>query len=212
MATMIPSTPPAGTPKSELTVHRILSQPGILHGWTIIHSSSHVNPDRNLPREIDFLALVPQYGMLCIEVKGGEFYVQDGQWHHRHNHTRMESPTRQAEQAMYALQHELQTEFSTESAVGNIPAECAVVLTDARWPDHVRKPRAAVIDAVDIASQQVDLKLTALALRLRPAAGPKKRIPPTTSQVVGAIRQYLAPDFVMTGTRKGRKGALAMAA
>ena len=197
MATMIPPTPAADIPKSERRIHDILANTDVLPDWTFIHSSSHHNPDQNLPREIDFVALIPNYGMICIEVKGGAFYVRNGQWFRMHNHSMVESPTRQAEQAMYALQHELQQEFSMQSGPSTIPTECAVIFTDAKWPDNVRRPRATIIDHTDITNQKLELMLIGLSLRLRPAAGPKKLIPPTTNQVVNKIRHYLTPDFNM---------------
>lgn len=197
MATMIPPTPAADTPRSERQVRNILARADVLPNWTFIHSSNHYNPTRNLLREIDFVALIPDYGMICIEVKGGAFYVRNGQWFRTHDHSMVESPTRQAEQAMYALQHELQREFSPQSGPGAIPTECAVIFTDAQWPDNVRRPRATIIDQTDITNQKLELMLVGLSLRLRPAAGHKKLIPPTTNQVVDKIRHYLTPDFNM---------------
>ena len=197
MAIMIPPTPAADTPKSERRIHNILARTHVLPNWTFIHSSNHHNPDRSFTREIDFIALVPNYGIICLEVKGGAFYVKNGQWFRMHDHSMMESPSRQAEQAMYALQNELQQEFGIQSDIGTIPTECAVIFTDAQWPDNVRRPRATVIDHTDITNQKLELMLVALSLRLRPAAGPKKLIPPTTNQMVNTIRHYLTPDFTM---------------
>ena len=190
-----PPTPPLHTPESERQMYRLFRESPELRDWTIIHSSSHLG--EKVPREIDFLALVPNYGILCIEIKGGGFYVRKGQWHRWNDHQPIESPARQSEQAMYALQKELQQVHGAESDVGLTPAECCVVFPDSDWPDNARRPRPVVIDRCDIRQGQFYPRLVASALRMRPKTGKRSGLPPTTPAVLDQILEYLVPDFDM---------------
>ena len=197
MATMIPETIPPDAPPSERRVFRLLRDDPATDGWVVIHSSGHAVAGGR-PREIDFLAIIPNYGILCVEVKGGGFRVENEQWYALHSGERRESPIRQAEAAMFALKNELEQEFGAPSAIAQTPLECAVVFTDANWPDGIRRPTRRVIDHADLASgRTLGQQLQAVALGLRPAAGRRASVPPTTAARADALRRYLAPDFTI---------------
>ena len=194
-ANIFPPQPPAGTPHSEALFFRLLQQYPALDNWTVIHSSSHEGCHTR--REIDFMCLVPDYGILCVEVKGGGFYVRNGQWYRWHDHMPVEAPARQSEQAMYALQNELRQQFGAGSAVAQTPAECLVIFPDTTWPDHVRRTRTGVIDRDDIDHGRFYPKLMQAVLRLRPRTGSRSNLPPTSPDIVRTLRDYLSPDFDM---------------
>ena len=198
MATMIPDTIPADAPPSEQQVFELLSGDPATHSWVVIHSSSHA-PALGNPREIDFLAMAPGYGIICIEVKGGGFDVQAGEWSSLSTGQPVEPPVRQSERAMYALRNELEQHYGANSPEAGIPLDCAVVFTDTNWPDDVRKPPRQVIDHGDLASEMsLGRRLQAMALRMRPATG--RRAPasaPFTAQMADQLRKYLAADFTM---------------
>ena len=202
MATMLPDTIPPGAPPSEQLAFRLLRDDPATDGWVVIHSSGHASSghavDTGRPREIDFLAIIPNYGMLCVEVKGGGFRVENGQWYALHSGAPVESPIRQAEAAMFALKNELEREFGSQSAIAQTPLECAVVFTDANWPDGIRRPTRRIIDHADLESgRSLGQQLQAVALGLRPAAGRRASAPPTTAARADALRRYLAPDFTV---------------
>ena len=197
MPTMIPETLPPSAPPSEQRVFNLLRADPAADGWVVIHSSGHAVADGR-PREVDFLAIIPNYGILCVEVKGGGFRVEGGQWYARHSGAPMQSPIRQAETAMFALKNELEREFGAPSALAQTPLECAVVFTDANWPDGIRRPTRRVIDHADLQSgRSLGQQLQAVALGLRPAAGRRATAPPTTAARADALRRYLAPDFTI---------------
>ena len=197
MATMIPETIPPGAPPSERRVFRLLRDDPATDGWVVIHSSGHAAAGGR-PREIDFLAIIPNYGILCVEVKGGGFRVEGGQWYARHSGEPMQSPIRQAEAAMFALQNELGRQFGGQSAIAQTPLDCAVVFTDANWPDGVRRPTRRLIDHADLQSGlTLGQYLRAVAMGLRPISGRRATIPPTTAARADTLRRYLAPDFTM---------------
>lgn len=109
MARMIPSTFPMSSPmyKGEKYIFdRLKDDPGT-SGWVVLHSldiSTHV---RNLEGEADFVILVPNMGVLCLEVKGtkkvrrndeGWFYGSSTQPDKR-------GPFKQASEAMHSIRH-----------------------------------------------------------------------------------------------------------
>ena len=198
MATMIPETIPDHAPPSERRVFDLLQDDPDTHGWVVIHSSGHM-PATGNPREIDFLAMAPGYGIICIEVKGGGFEVWAEQWRTLATGQAVEPPVRQAENAMYALRHELERRFGAGSPEAKTPTECVVVFTDTNWPDDVRRPTRQVIDHDDLASgMTLGRRLQAAALRMRAATGRRAASDtPCTAQMVDHLRQYLAPDFTM---------------
>lgn len=199
---MIPETISPGAPPSERRVFRLLRDDPAADGWIVIHSSRHDSSDRGVaagrPREIDFLILIPNYGILCVEVKGGGFRVAAGQWYALSSGNPVEPPVRQAESAMYALQSELARHFGAQSDIAQIPTDCAVVFTDANWPDAVPCPPRQIIDHADLQSDlSLARRLQAVALRMRPAAGRRAARPAFTAAVVNRLRRYLAPDFTL---------------
>ena len=192
-ARIYPAVPPLDTPTSELQLYRMFQNCPEMNNWTVIHSSSHQGD--HSAREIDFVALIPNYGILCIEVKGGGFYIRHGQWHRWRDGAPVESPTRQSEQAMYALQKELSQTYGPNSILAQTPAECCVVFIDTEWPEHVRRPRPGVIDRCDIVGGQFYAKIMASVLRMRPRTGRRSNLPPTTPDILNQLREYLVPDF-----------------
>ena len=197
MATMIPETISPNAPPSEQAVFARLRDDPDTDGWVIIHSSAH-SVDTGRPREIDFLALIPDYGILCIEVKGGGFRVERGQWHSLASGAPVEPPAQQATAAMFALKNELERKFGNQAVEAQIPIDCAVVFTDANWPDGIRRPPRQIIDYADLQSDMsLGRQLRVVALRMRPAPGRHSRAPVFTPALVNRMRQYLAPDFTM---------------
>ena len=198
MAIMIPETIPLDAPPSERTIFGMIRDDPATRGWVVIHSSNHT-PAAGRPREIDFLALVPNYGMLCIEVKGGGFRVEAGQWYSRGSGLSVEPPARQAQNAMFALQHELEGKFGAGSPEARVPTECAVVFTDTNWPDGVKRPTRQVIDHDDLHGDvSLGRQLLGVALRMRPTTGRRAReAAPCDALMVDRLRRYLSPDFTM---------------
>ena len=83
--------------------------------WLIISQLDMISPNR--PYEIDFLLVNPQYGVISIEVKGGEVDIKDGVWYRkksRGGETRFDpSPPRQAQNAAFELRDALREGHSS---------------------------------------------------------------------------------------------------
>lgn len=77
--------------------------------WLIISQLDMIAPNR--PYEIDFLLVNPQYGLISIEVKGGEVDVKDGEWYRKESRGGEfhfdPSPPRQAQNAAFQLRDAL---------------------------------------------------------------------------------------------------------
>ena len=77
--------------------------------WLIISQLDMIAPNR--PYDIDFLLVNPQYGLISIEVKGGEVDVKDGEWYRKESRGGDfhfdPSPPRQAQNAAFQLRDAL---------------------------------------------------------------------------------------------------------
>ena len=91
MARMITSKSPSG---GEKVVFEALRKGP--RDWMVMHSVRVPAGGNRNPREIDFVVGVPDQAVICLEVKGGEFYVRDdGRWC-RQGDQPVESPLSQA--------------------------------------------------------------------------------------------------------------------
>jgi hypothetical protein len=104
MARLIPSFTDDQTPPGEHDVfNRFLDGPP---DWVVLHSLD-IAPWNNRRRtEIDFLVIVPNVGILCIEVKSHPEIYFDGEYWHPSSITR--SPFKQAVDAKYAFLRRLE--------------------------------------------------------------------------------------------------------
>jgi hypothetical protein len=102
-------------------VQKLLS--GLRDSWLIVPRVDIVSERR--PYEIDVLAISERFGLLAIEVKGGPAEVRQGVWSRRGK--ALKSPTRQANDAAYALRTLLR---DRSSLLEPIHVQHAVALPD----------------------------------------------------------------------------------
>jgi hypothetical protein len=96
------------SPPGEVTLYRKLHQANV--GWTVIHSLDLAPFNRMKRTEIDFLIIIPDIGLLCVEVKSHKEIGFDGQnWYPE---SVKKSPFQQAMDARYALQRRLSSELA----------------------------------------------------------------------------------------------------
>src|SRR5688572_11524393 len=80
MARLIPSFMDERTPPGEREVFTLIAAGP--DDWTVLHSLDLAPWNRGLRTEIDFVVLVPDKGILCIEVKSHDRISFDGsRWH-----------------------------------------------------------------------------------------------------------------------------------
>lgn len=157
MARMIPETFPAipndASPQirsgleTERWIYEFLRDAPDTDGWVVCYSVP-VTPQFGSQREVDFLVIVPNKAVVCVEVKSGAFDVIDGQWHERTSSGLVprEAADQQSYRAFSGVKYELETEFGVTSPEARIPAAYTVILTSSRWPDEYNPPKCSVID------------------------------------------------------------------
>lgn len=81
--------------------------------WVVLHSLGVSDHPTKLESEIDFIAIIPNEGILIIEVKSGKVVTRDqGQWFYGTEKT-FKSPFKQASESMHAIRkHVLEKEHS----------------------------------------------------------------------------------------------------
>ena len=206
MATMIPPSLPDDAPASEQLVFRLLSEDSAAEGWVIMHKVRPLPSRRRQRREIDFLCLVPNAAVLCLEVKGGEFIIQGGAWHRQIGASResMESPVDQAETAMYLMRNEMVDQFRSQWSEHELPIGCAVVFTDTNWPGGIRPPERPVIGLPELqqqGSKTLAERLAEIARATRNAIHIRTplRLNPA---VIESIQRWLAPDATLSSSAR----------
>lgn len=157
--------------------------------------------------EIDFL-ICGRRGLYVLEVKGGGVECRDGRWtyHDRHGneHTRHESPFRQAETALHGLMERLQKQFG-KIRVDRFRIGYGVVFPDCEWRHQSAEWDTAVLaDATRFRSFErwLDGLCKHWASKAHGEAG-RSLAPP---DFVREVQQFLRPDFeavVPLGTQLG---------
>jgi hypothetical protein len=114
MARLIPSFTDDHTPPGERDVFNMLA--GGPEDWVVIHSLDLAPWNRGLRTEIDFLVIVPDVGVMCVEVKSHENLSFDGErWYPA---TISRSPFKQASDGRYTFHRRL---ISIAPELGRIP-------------------------------------------------------------------------------------------
>ena len=201
MTTMIPQTIPFDAPESEKRIFNLLRDDPSAADWRIIwsHRPRQFDLESGRRREIDFLIIIPNRGILCLEVKGGQFDLRNGQWHPLGNANAIEPPDRQSEQAMFALRHELQQQFPHDSGIQSTPIDFAVAFTDWAWPYNLRPPTPLIYDknVIDIPGQLTN-RISEAARRLQNPVGRGRRSRRPNDATTRTLLDYLAPNFRLT--------------
>jgi hypothetical protein len=131
---MLPAFCPAKAPPGERDVFRLLSQdPGTV-GWTVLHSLDLADHVRASQGEADFVVLIPNEGILVIEVKSHTSirYTEQGWWLGGKYEER--GPFKQASEALHSIRNYLHQRGLSES----VPMVSAVIFSSA--PFQITSP------------------------------------------------------------------------
>ncbi len=155
MARMVPAVIDPQAPASERRVFSLLQQAPGTHQWTVLHSLGLSNAYSGEYGEIDFVVLVPDLGVVCVEVKGGGIAHQGGQWSTTNSKGETfalkRSPFRQAKDAMWKLREALDARFGKGAPETKCPLGWIVVFPDALCPPvSTEFVRGEVIDRADM--------------------------------------------------------------
>ena len=103
MAKLIPDFCISNSPGEQILFEKFLKDPK-LHGVTILHSLNIADHVRLPESEADFVCLIPNMGILVIEVKGHQTVsFQDGIWKMGKDTPTKRGPLQQAKEAMYSI-------------------------------------------------------------------------------------------------------------
>lgn len=107
MSRMLPPILPPHSPASEYSLHRGLAM--VSDDWTILHSVrwQSLRNGRQGDGEADFVVLNRKFGIIIVEVKGGDVEVVDGVWTTMNTATKevstIKNPFQQATESKHAL-------------------------------------------------------------------------------------------------------------
>lgn len=111
MARMIPSSinPENVASPGEREVFRRLQKDPTTANWIVLHSLDVANHRKQVAGEVDFVAIVPQKGVLCIEVKAcSQLRREAGLWYYGSDPVPdSRGPFKQAAESMHSLRNRL---------------------------------------------------------------------------------------------------------
>lgn len=207
MTRMLPAQCDAcATSPAERKVFQLLEHEPETKEWVALHSLGLSRRGRKPYGEIDFVVLIPNHGVVCLEVKGGRIACINGRWETTDRSGKTEALTRspflQAREGMFALRDSVLNRAPLGFPSGVLFCY-AVVMPDvmfkeespewAPWQiiDHetLKKPIAQAL--MRLASEQ--RRLHANVARGEPS--------PATIRV---LQQLLRPDFECVVTRATR--------
>lgn len=110
---MVPGFIDGSAPPGEVAVYRKLESAEA--GWTVIHSLDLAPSNHNRRTELDFVILIPDVGILCVEVKSHREIGFDGDRWYPESITK--SPFRQVQDARFALRRRLVDRLASFSRV-----------------------------------------------------------------------------------------------
>lgn len=198
MATMIPAVYAESTSSNaEKKVFNWLLKDKNTENWIVLHSLNLSVDTRRRYGEIDFVALIPDVGIVCLEIKGGGVRCEDGVWYSTGSdgvsHALKRSPFAQARANMFSLRDRLSAQFGAAHTACKLPIGFIAVYPDCRCPPESPEfTRAEVIDCDDLRHPISSSILRFASVKLG-CPSPLSKL--ATPQVLKELRTFLRPDF-----------------
>jgi hypothetical protein len=128
---MMPPYCPEEAPPGERALFDVLARSPETDRWIVLHSLAIASHVRQVEGEADFVVIVPDHGVLVIEVKSHPLVerLPDGRWKLGDQAPTSRGPFQQASEAMHSIKSYL---TSREVNLRSVP------LIDAVWFTHVR--------------------------------------------------------------------------
>jgi hypothetical protein len=196
MAQLIPSDIRNDLSSGEARVfHEIRNARGA-GDWIVFHSLALSSAYSGRYGEVDFVILIPQKGIVCIEVKGGGVACANGVWTttNRHGVTQSlkQSPFEQARSGMWNLLKFVQMRFGTNSPEARCPVGWMVVFPDSVCPPLT--PEFARNEVVDCTQLKELVELIDKCPSLANELGNANRTP-LSARCRGRLAGAFRPDF-----------------
>ena len=214
MARMIPSCLPSSADtkiaNSERRLFDKLRDGPNTSGWVILHSVKVPGETkRSNPKEVDFLIMVPEHGVICLEVKGDNIVYKPGdkKWYREHgDNYPVQDPVKQSEDAMNALHKHLKDKVNEEKdrelsdKIHRLPISHALAFTDKKYEKDERPHGILVCDAKESLNQaELCKKLVDYAETLPYRGHNKIKLDAATMKfIVETLRPELAMRHMVT--------------
>ncbi|MFI1459426.1 nuclease-related domain-containing DEAD/DEAH box helicase [Nocardia carnea] len=215
---MMPAFCPDDAPPGEKALYAALQESCDTDGWLVLHSLGIANHVRQVEGETDFVVIVPDTGIVFIEIKSHRSISRrgDGTWKLGKDAPTSRGPFQQSREGMYSLRNYLE---SKRADLRSIPMLSAVWFTSIRartmlspspeWHDW------QVLDSEDLKSAP-DAVLRTLALGTRHLREKRKHFASGAigpdAEAAERIASLLRPKFEMTTVpgdrRRARKSQL----
>lgn len=191
---MLPPFVPENTSsQAERKIFKLLSDDLSTSDWTVLHSLALSQDKSKRPYgEIDFVILLPGFGVVCLEVKGGGIRTNEGIWFTTGadgvEKQLKRSPFVQARESMFMLRKRLEEYEGKQS----LPFQTCyiVVFSDCLCPPiNAEFTRSEVIDASDL---RVGIG-NAITRCVKQRTLPGFSAPPKVE--LNRVRALLRPDF-----------------
>lgn len=172
--------------------------------WVVLHSLGLSRRAAKPYGEIDFVVLVPDGGIVCLEVKGGRITCSDGIWYttdrYGRQHRMKRSPFMQAREGMFALRDALLRSFGADHPAGRCITGYAAVFPDV--PSPPQTPEFEPWESIDSDALHMPISHSIRSLmknqRKKLGRGGDTTFSPQTMR---EVRQFLRPDFDAVITR-----------
>lgn len=182
---------------AERRVFGLLQRDSRTEDWIAFHSLNLSVTTARRYGEIDFLVLIPEVGIICLEIKGGGIKCEDGIWWSTGadgiQNKLKKSPFAQARANMFSLRERLANHFGKAHPVCAVPTGYIAIYPDCKCPPESPEfTRSEVIDCDDLSKP-----ISAGIMRY---AKEKLGYPSTTSSfkrgpLFKELRNFLRPDF-----------------
>jgi hypothetical protein len=196
MARMIPGEVRNDLSGGEARVFQELKDAPSSRDWIVFHSLALSSAYTGRYGEIDFVILIPDKGIVCVEVKGGGISCSDGNWTTVNRHgvveTLKRSPFEQARDGMWKLLGFLKSRFGLGSPEARCPLGWIVIFPDAACPP--RSPDFARGEVIDRAQLSAVTRLIDGCPSLVEEMGRPTRTRPTR-RTLERLAEALRPDF-----------------
>ena len=173
-------------------------------GWTVLHSLGLSRRGKKPFGEIDFVILIPEAGVFCLEVKGGGVSCRDGIWYTENRTGTVaelkRSPFAQARDGMFALRDAVLNR-ATVGFPSGIVFGYAVVMPDVLFSAMSPEWEAHQILDRDALRRPISTSLRRLASEQRRLLNIPTADKEPTRANIGILAQLLRPDFDAIVTR-----------
>lgn len=197
MATMVPSRYDTQASSAERRIFDRFQADPNTKDWTVLHSLALSRRGRKPYGEVDFVVLVPEGGVVCLEVKGGRVSCSNGIWQTEDRNGRIaqlnRSPFQQAREGMFELRTTVHRKFNAPDELASAMFSYAVIFPDVESPPGTTE--FETWECIDVRSLRQPISRNIMDV----VRGQRARLGKLDSRIskdsLRRLRNFLRPDF-----------------